>query len=167
MQGMEAKGIGAKLDRLPVNFPAVSLVYLFGSQMEGRTGPLSDYDVGVLLERRLDTPDLRARLTHEVAVLLNTPQVDVVWLAQAPVELAFAVISQGKVIYQRDLATRVEYEALVMSRYGDYLPVLRAQRREILMGGKRAARVQWYREAFGRTERTLGQIRAAQGKAQG
>jgi uncharacterized protein len=144
----------------------VLLVYLFGSQASGQAGPSSDCDLGVLLDRREDSPGRRARLTHELVVILGTGAVDAVFLNQAPPELAFAVI-QGQLMYERDLATRVEYEAYVMGRYYDYLPYLRAQRTEILKGGDHAARVQRYREALGRTERTLGQIRAAQEQKQG
>ncbi|MBU4356057.1 MAG: nucleotidyltransferase domain-containing protein, partial [Proteobacteria bacterium] len=35
---------------------AVLLVYLFGSLASGRAGPGSDYDLGVLLDRREDSP---------------------------------------------------------------------------------------------------------------
>jgi len=145
---------------------AVLLVYLFGSLASGQAGPGSDYDLGVLLDRREDSPAQRARLTHELVVMLGTSAVDVVFLHQAPPELAFAVI-QGQLLYERDLATRVEYEAYAMSRYYDYLPYLRAQRQEILSGEDHGARIQRYREALGRTERTLSQIRAAQEQKQG
>ncbi len=145
---------------------AVLLVYLFGSRASGRAGPGSDYDLGVLLDRREDSPAERARLSHKLVVILGTSALDVVFLNQAPPELAFAVI-QGQLIYERDLATRVEYEAYVMGRYYDYLPYLRAQRQEILSGEDHGTRVQRYREALGRTERTLGQIRAAQEQTQG
>jgi predicted nucleotidyltransferase len=144
----------------------VLLVYLFGSRGSGRAGPGSDYDLGVLLDRREDSPASRARLTHDLVVILGTSAVDVVFLNQAPPELAFAVI-QGQLLYERDLATRVEYEAYVMGRYYDYLPYLRVQREEILSGEDHGARIQRYREALGRTERTLGQIRAAQEQKQG
>jgi predicted nucleotidyltransferase len=145
---------------------AVLLVYLFGSRASGRAGPGSDYDLGILLDRREDSAAGRARLTHELVVILETTAVDVVFLNQAPPELAFAVI-QGQVLYERDLATRVEYEAYVMGRYYDYLPYLREQRQEILSGEDHGTRIQRYREALGRTERTLGQIRAAQEQKQG
>ena len=145
---------------------AVFLVYLFGSRASGRAGPGSDYDLGVLLDRREDSPARRARLTHELVVIMGSEAVDVVFLSQAPPELAFAVI-QGQLLYERDLATRVEYEAYVMGRYYDYLPYLRAQREEILSGEDHGARIQRYREALGRTERTLSQIRAAQEQKQG
>jgi hypothetical protein len=49
---------------------------------------------------------------------------DIVVLNAAPVELASAIIAQGKRLYERDVFTRVEFEADTMSRYGDYLPVL-------------------------------------------
>lgn len=146
--------------------PGVRLAYLFGSRVDGTVGPLSDYDVAVLADGAQDLAALRAWLAHELGVALETNHADVVLLNQAPVELAYAVVAQGDVVYQRDEATRVEYEAEVLTRYGDYLPVLRAQRQEISRGGERAARVQRYREALGRTERTLGEIRAAPAETQ-
>ena len=138
------------------------LAYLFGSRVDGPTGPLSDYDLAVLFDQLADLPLARTQLAHELGLVLDTDRVDVVSLNRAPVVLAYAAIAQGELLYQADEATRVEYEAYVMARYGDYLPVLRAQRRDIVEGGEHAARVQRYRETLGRTERTLGQIRAAQ-----
>ena len=148
-----------ELKSILADVPEVSLVYLFGSRAGGIVGPLSDYDLGVLVDRGYDTPELRARLTHEFVRRLGTERVDVVLLNHAPIELAYAVIAEGKLLYQRDVATRVEYEASVLSRYGDYLPVLRAQRRDILRGGEHAARVRRYRAALGRAERTIGQVK--------
>ncbi|MCL4504356.1 MAG: nucleotidyltransferase domain-containing protein [Deltaproteobacteria bacterium] len=160
---MNLQDLKERLANLALSFPELRLVYLFGSQAAGQAGPQSDYDFGLLADRGSDTKERRAALEHALAVLLDMERLDVVWLQQAPVELAFAVI-QGVLVYERDLADRVEYEAQVMSRHCDYLPYLRAQRAEILAGGDHAARVQRYREALGRTERTLREIRAAQGQ---
>ncbi|MGI5837188.1 MAG: type VII toxin-antitoxin system MntA family adenylyltransferase antitoxin [Chloroflexota bacterium] len=156
--------IASRVEGVLARFPELKLVYLFGSQAGGRTGPLSDYDFGVLVDDVPDIPSLRARLAHELGCALGTDRIDVVILNRAPIELEYAVIAQGRPIYQRDEATRVEYEARVMGRYGDYLPVLRAQRNDISRGGEHAARVQRYREALRRTERKIGQIRAAHGE---
>ena len=164
---MEIRDLRERLPKLAADFPEISLVYLFGSRVTGRTGPRSDYDLGVMSDRESDSPTRRAALEHALAVILNTGRLDVVWLMQAPVELAFAVISAGSLLYERSAADRVEYEAMVMSRYFDYLPVLRAQRTEILAGGESGVRIQRYREALGRTERTLREIRAAQEQKQG
>jgi len=151
-----------KLQDILTRLEEISLVYLFGSHVEGQLGPMSDYDFGVVIDRAADERQVQARLTHELARALQTDRVDMVVLNRAPIELAYTVIAQGKVLYQRDVATRVEYEAQVLNRYGDYLPMLRAQRDDILQGDADGKRVQRYRATLGRTERTLSQIAAAQ-----
>jgi hypothetical protein len=103
----------------------------------------------------------RSRIAYELREELQYQRIDIVSLSEASVELAYAIISQGICIYQRDNAIRVEFEAQVLSRYGDYLPVLRSQRQEILGEKGDDRRIQRYREALRRTERTLSQIRAA------
>ena len=138
----------------------ILLAYLFGSQADGTAGPQSDYDIGLLV--RQPSLALQARLAHEIGIILGTDRVDVVFLNRAPVELAYAVIAQGQLLYQRSVAERVEFEAKVLSLYGDYLPILRRQREEILKDVGKETQIQRYREALGRTARTLAEIRANQ-----
>ena len=142
----------------------VRLVYLFGSKIYDDEGPLSDYDFGILFDDGKSGPSLAAEVAHALSTVLETDRVDVVPLNRAPTELAYSVIFQGDLIYELDRATRVEYEARILGLYGDYLPVLREQRRDILQGGVDDTRVQRYREAFRRTQRTLDEIAAAQKK---
>lgn len=159
---------------------AIDMVYLFGSRAESdahseclpdaaKVGPLSDYDLGVLLHRTLatDTAHLKAQFAAAMTALLGTDLVDVVILNETPIELAYAVIAQGQILYERSVATRVEYEGFVLGLYGDYLPVLREQRAQILEGGDYAKRVQRYRAALGRTRRTLSAIASAAGHSSG
>jgi predicted nucleotidyltransferase len=156
------------LDRLPDVFASqtdVRLAYLFGSQVGGQLGPLSDHDFGVLINPTAELGIVQARLAHHLAQVLQTDRVDVVVLNRAPLDLAYAIIAQGKVMYQRTVVERVEYEAYILGRYGDYLPILRAQQRDVVQGGRYENRVQRYRAALGRVERTLGEIRAAQRQA--
>lgn len=159
---MELDELREKIASLAQTCPALVLVYLFGSRVRGRTGPLSDFDFAILLDRSSQTPTLQARMHHDLALLTGIGRVDVVWLPRAPIELQYAIIGQGVCLYRKNQAEKVEYEAYVMGRYGDYLPVLRAQRAAILQEGRREHRIQWYRTALDRTERTLEQIRAAQ-----
>ncbi len=149
---------------ITIDIPEISLVYVFGSQIEGDVGPLSDYDLGVLLDNTASWPQIRAQLGHKLMEKLEAEQVDLVLLNDAPVELAYAIIAQGNVLYQRDVASRVEYEARVMSLYGDYLPILRVQQRDILQGSAYETRVQRYRATLRRTERALSQAGTAQGE---
>jgi predicted nucleotidyltransferase len=164
---MNTQSLRDKLPDMLSNLKEVSLVYLFGSRVEGRLGPMSDYDLGVLIDRTAHEAQVHARLTHKLASALGLGAdcIDVVLLDRAPIELAYAIIAQGEVLYQRDVAVRVEYEAQVMNRYGDYLPVLRAQRDDIVRREDDGIRIHRYRAALGRTERTLGEIGATQRQA--
>lgn len=147
MTGMDAETI-RRLRAAVELFPDIQLAQLFGSRVTGDAGPLSDYDIAVLLDRTADGPAVRSQLAYESARRLDSDLVDVVLLSHAPIELAYAVITGGHVLYQRDLATRVEYEVDVLSRYGDYLPVLGAQRSALLGETGNDQRVQRYREAL-------------------
>ena len=146
--------------------PGVRLVYLFGSQVTGQVGPMSDVDVGLLVDRDANKWATHAQFAHELSLALGGPDLDVVLLNDAPIELAYTIIARGCVLYERDITTRVEYEAAVMSRYGDYLPVLRAFREAILEEDEYAARVERYRAALRRTERALDQARGFAGETQ-
>jgi hypothetical protein len=126
---------------------------------------MSDIDVALFVDRDANKWATHAQFAHELSLALGAPDLDVVLLNDVPIELAYAIIARGRVLYERDITTRVEYEASVMSRYGDYLPVLRAFREEILEEDEYAARVERYRAALGRTERALGQVGGPAGES--
>ena len=141
----------------------IILAYLFGSQVQGDIGPLSDIDIALLLDDADETGMIRSNLRASLTAAIDQERVDVVFLNRAPVELAYAIVVAGELIYERDAYTRVEYEAKIMSLYCDYLPVLRAQRDDLLSGDHYETRVQRCREALGRAERTLSALRSAEG----
>ena len=141
----------------------IILGYLFGSQAQGRAGPMSDYDIAILITGEMD-PRTRHELAHELARLLDVERVDLLILNRAPIELRYNVVAEGRLLYQRDLVSRVEFEAETLSRYADFLPVLRQQRREIIKGGNNEIGVRRYRTALRETRRVLAEIRAAAGK---
>jgi predicted nucleotidyltransferase len=138
--------------------PVVELAYFFGSRAGGTDGPISDFDIAVLFAE-VPIPSMKYKLVHQLATILMTDRVDLVVLNQAPVELRYAVITTGIVIYEVNLTVRVEFEASTLSRYGDYLPVLRRQRKEILEERNYEAGIQRYRTALGQTQRLLKEIR--------
>ena len=146
-------------------FP-VLLAYLFGSRANGRAGPRSDYDIAILFARAVPADD-RYLLQHLLVELLHA-QIDLVDLSQAPIELAYNVIAARHPIYEKDRATRVEFEANTLSMYFDQLPVLRARRRELLEETRDDYErgVQRYREALAATERMLAKTRTAKDKAE-
>ena len=158
---MDLQVLAGAVGDIVAGLPEIGLVYLFGSRAAGNATAQSDYDFAILVDRDADGPMIRDRFAAEIGAQLDNGRIDVVLLRQAFIELAYAVIAEGVILFQRDVATRVEFEAVVMSRYGDYLPVLRTHREQIFRDRDDERRIQRYRAALGRTERTLGQIARA------
>lgn len=154
---LKSKSLRHEIQKELKRIEEVRLVYLFGSQARGDAGLSSDYDFAVLTDRAADPEKIRAALAMLFSRTLETDEVDVVMLLHAPIELAYAIIATGDVVYEPNLATRVDYEAYVLGLYGDYLPILRAQREDLLKGDPYEARVQRYRKAIGRTERAISE----------
>lgn len=148
-------------------YPEIAMLYRFGSRVEGTAGPSSDYDFAVLLDREVDPAATRSSFASELSRQLGTSRIDLVLLRNAPVELAFAIVSKGEILYERDVATRVAFESRIMGLYFDALPFLKKAHQDIIQENGHANRVQRYRKTLGRTQGTLGQIGAIKGKKQG
>ncbi|MFQ6065543.1 MAG: nucleotidyltransferase domain-containing protein [Candidatus Bathyarchaeia archaeon] len=100
----------------------VRVAYLFGSYARGETGPLSDFDIAVLLDRELgkqETFDLRLRLINAISSILKTNKFDLVVMNNAPLLLNFNIIREGKVLNSKDETERVIFETQILSRYLD------------------------------------------------
>src|SRR5262249_27370070 len=138
----------------------VLLAYLFGSRASNRATPESDYDIAVLTRQPMP-PTRRYQMASELSTMLGGVPVDVVPLHRAPIELAYAVVAEGQRLFEFDLATRVEFEADVFSRYGDAVHTLRELRSDLIHGGTYAAGVCRNRAALSKTERVLAEIRTA------
>lgn len=101
-------------------YPAI-LAYIFGSETKGRSGPLSDIDIAVLVDKSLNKSelfDLRLRLSNKLSAITNK-RVDLVILNNAPVQLAFEVIKNGKLICRTDNSIKVDFEHMILSKYLD------------------------------------------------
>jgi hypothetical protein len=119
----------------------------------------------VLFSKEPPAPE-RYALEHRLAGLPGMGRVDMLVLNRAPVELQYSVIVTGELVYEADRAGRVEFEAGTLSRYGDYLPVLRSQRRDLLEEGDHETGIQRYRAALGKAQNVLAEARASAGKGE-
>lgn len=108
--------------------PAVIFAYLFGSAATGETGPLSDLDLAVYLDRRRDPFNCRLQLMEGVAKALGDDNFDLIVLNRAPVLLSYQVIADG-VILKENRRQRVPFEAKVLSRYLDTAHLRQVQQR--------------------------------------
>jgi predicted nucleotidyltransferase len=123
----------------------VVLAYLFGSQAEGKAGPLSDVDVAVLLGPQVGRGrwfNVQLDLIGELMSLFHRNDVDVVILNQATPVIAHEVVRSGQVLYEAEPGTRVDFEIAALRRYVDTEPLRQLQDRRLL------ERVEEYRLAF-------------------
>ena len=108
----------------------ISIVYLFGSSVEGTVTPSSDIDVGIVFKKDKNTTDYGI-LYNEIYLEFSRifkPSfkrgLDIVFLQQAPLSLQYSAIQRGQILYEEDPAQRVDYEERVINLYMDFKPVL-------------------------------------------
>ena len=127
----EGKSIISRLTRYfaACSYP-VRWAYLFGSEAQRQTTPLSDVDVGIYL----DEPDPVQRSKHYSSLLFDLTQaagngeVDLVFLNNAPPLFAYQIIA-GQLLYSADEELRVAFEANVLREYFDELSWERTRHR--------------------------------------
>lgn len=123
--------IRERLDRRPEILEA----YLFGSQARGDAMPHSDIDVAVYVDHeRLPTAPwgyYAADLITDLMSALGRNDIDVVILNNAPPLLYHRVLRDGERLLSRDLAATTTREGYAISRYCDFVPVLRRIDREL------------------------------------
>ena len=101
--------------------------YLFGSHARGQARLDSDVDVAVYIdETAADEGDwgYRAQLTTTLMAALDTDDVDVVVLNEAPILLYHRVLRDGVRLLSRDLRATTHRAGQALSRYFDFLPQL-------------------------------------------
>lgn len=109
---------------------AIKFAYLFGSCARGQAGPLSDIDLAVYLDYRLDPFTAKLRYLEELYRLLNTERCDLVVLNNAPLILQYEVIRYGKVL-KENKQRRVSFETKVIREYLDTEPLREVHRQKL------------------------------------
>jgi hypothetical protein len=117
-------GIYDRLVELLAVDPRVRLMYAFGSAAGHVAGPLSDVDVAVLLDARLDWDAERELRGCLDAV---SSRVDLVILNDAPPALRFEIVTSGQCLFARDPREQAEFEIVSLSRFLDFQPMRRVQ----------------------------------------
>lgn len=119
MSGPSAVALARALRSRPVEF-----AYLFGSQARGTAGVTSDTDVAVYLRdgltqsRRWSAEDSVAQALHRIGI--PTDRLDLVVLNRVGLLLRFRVIRDGRLLFERAPAQRIQFEAQTMQRYFDW-----------------------------------------------
>jgi len=108
-------------------YPEIKLGYLFGSQVTGKTGPLSDYDFAIYIDEKNAQKrfQLRLQIAGELSAYLNTDKVDVLVLndIKSP-EIKYAIIKEGILLYEQE-PYKVLLVPRILNEYFDFMHGLR------------------------------------------
>ncbi len=130
-----------KLKDIFKDYPYIAFAYLFGSQALGKTGPMSDADIAILLKE--NAPKGR-ELIHEEDYLsyriedaLQVKEVDLIELNNQGLIFVHNVLRTGKLIYDAGPDFRIRFVAKVISDYCDFEPTIRFMNSYYFEGYKR------------------------------
>lgn len=117
-----------------LRYEKVVVAYLFGSRARGDFTEGSDMDFAILLSGSFKDPYDFVRLIGELATALKVEdeKINLVVLNDADLELAYKVISEGSVVFERDVEKRVDFEVRVLKSYMDFKPVLDQMRTSLI-----------------------------------
>ena len=116
------KELKGKFDEL-----GIAIAYLFGSRATGRESRLSDIDIGVVLKEvpsGNDTRNVYHNLYGLFTEIYPSAKLDIVFLQEASLSLQYSAVREGKILFEKDHQSTVEYENLVMNQYLDFRFVL-------------------------------------------
>lgn len=116
--------------------PMAEVAYLFGSRATGEAGVQSDFDIGIYLNKKLDSKErfkLRLDLIGKLEAILKTDKVDLVVINDvSSLFFKYVIIKEGKLIYQKSLLKRCELEGRIMAEYFDFRPFLEEYNKQFL-----------------------------------
>jgi len=128
-----------KIKTLLKDYPYIASAYLFGSLASGRTGPMSDVDIAILLKE----PYPKGRyLIHQIDYLsfrieeVLNKEVDVVEMNRQGLIFQHNILKTGKLIYDANPAFSANYVSRLISAYCDFEPTVRFIKRFHLQGIK-------------------------------
>ncbi len=106
--------------------PDILLVYLFGSQAQHETGPLSDLDLAVLLKpaAKKDYFEKKLTLLGKFTGIFGRDDIDLVILNEAPLVLKYHILKDGKPLFIRDEELHTSVIQKTISEYLDFKPIL-------------------------------------------
>lgn len=100
----------------------INCLYLFGSRAKGAVKPLSDIDIGVILNKnvsRSKATDFKLELLSKAAEILGTDEIDLIVLNEAPPDLTFNILRDGKILFCRSRKDFFDFREAAISNYLD------------------------------------------------
>ncbi|MFW6266552.1 MAG: type VII toxin-antitoxin system MntA family adenylyltransferase antitoxin [Halanaerobiales bacterium] len=102
----------------------VLAMYLFGSQLAGDNDKFSDLDLGVVFcsaeKEKLTDVNFYIRFKNGLMDYFDFADIDLLFLQNSGLKIAFEVIKRGELIYSADKEKRLNYEDMVICRGLDF-----------------------------------------------
>ena len=120
---MDPEELLSRTARALLTVPSVRAALLFGSRLTGRARSVSDVDVAVLLDAGAAKALRKPLLWVLYAALgkeLPSHRLDVVVLNDAAPTLAFHVLKEGRVAFERDPVDLHRFRVHAYSRHSDH-----------------------------------------------
>ena len=102
------------------SMPDILFAYLFGSFGRGKRLPLSDVDIAVYLKEPTVVQEKKMEILGALIDILQTDEIDLVVLNNAPLPLRRRILESKKVVVDREPFLRHHYESLTMREYFDF-----------------------------------------------
>jgi len=115
----------------------ILFAYLFGSQVNGNIGQLSDIDIAVYFADEISASERfnrKLRIAAELSDIFNRDNIDIVVLNDAYPLLEHRIIRDGEMIFSIDEKKRIDYEVKAVMRYLDFKPYIEKYTKETLYG---------------------------------
>lgn len=114
---------GQKLKEIFEKRSSCGVVYLFGSQVSGKTHARSDYDIAVYFDEKdvVKRHDTLFELAGEISRVFQSDDIDIHSLndLENPL-LKYNIIAKGKVVFERE-PYRVIIEPRILNDYFDFI----------------------------------------------
>lgn len=126
MNGRTLQLVADRVAVLAAGRPEIAAAYVFGSLATGRNRPSSDIDLAFLLDAdsaRRRPLTYRTDLVVDAGSALESFNVDVVVLNDAPPALAHNVLTKGKLVFERSRTARIAFQVQNLNRFMDLLPL--------------------------------------------
>lgn len=107
------------------NDNSILAIFLFGSQVKGKTNRYSDIDIGILFDDEVkvqDYTDKQIEFANNLTTALNR-EVDIIILNRASLFLKYLVLKEGLKIYEHPNRIDHSFEARSIIEYLDFLPI--------------------------------------------
>lgn len=100
----------------------IVLAYLFGSAARGEMTSLSDIDIGILFNSRINATrryDIKLELMGEISSASGINKIDIIDMEKGSALLNYNIIKHGQILKSLDEDLRVQFETSLLFRYLD------------------------------------------------